>query len=189
MTELPSSDDRRRYFRINDEIGINYRVLDDAEAEDQGSRLKRGNQLQGVLDTHDEKIARLILRLAERDPLVAEVLEAMDRKLESLVQGLMLESRITQQLAYRIHEVSISACGMAVVFDEPLQQNSLLEMQLVLLPTERQVRCHGMVIECEMMPADQGYKVRIDFCDLSSRDQEALIQHIVQRQGRLLSNV
>ena len=189
MTAKSLHNDRRRYFRIKDEIGIDYRILEAGELQQAGRMLDPETRIQEGLEAHDQRIAELLQRLGQRDPLVAEILDVMDRKLQYAINQLQLETRMTQQLAYRVHEVSISACGMAVVLDEPLEQRALLELRLSLLPSERQIKCHGLVIESEMLPGTAGYNTRIDFCDLRPRDQEVLIQHIVQRQSKLLGDV
>lgn len=189
MLETPLANDRRRYFRINDEVGINYRVLEAEELDGRVARHGPQSQFTERLEACDERISDLLLKLGDRDPLMAEVLDAMDRKLQYVVQQLQLENRMTQQLAYRVHQVSISACGLAVVLQEPLEQNAVLELQLSLLPTERRVKCHGVVVEIEMLAGDAGYNTRIDFCDMAPRDQEILIQHIVQRQSQMLGDV
>ena len=189
MSVKPLHDDRRRYFRIQDEIGIDYRVLE-AEELQQAERVQDPElRLQEQLEVHDQRIAELLQRLGQRDPLLAEVLDVMDRKLQYAINQLQLETRMTQRLAYRVHEVSISACGMAVVLQEPLAQRALLDLRLTLLPSDQQIKCHGLVLESEMLPGNDGYNTRIDFCDLRARDQETLIQHIVQRQTKSLGDV
>lgn len=189
MSDSPNASDRRRYFRINDEVGINYRVLEADELAQRDGNLVQQAQVLEQLEVHDARISELLQKMGNRDPLLTQVLEALDRKLQYVVQQLQLEARMTRQLAYRVHEVSISACGLAVILPEQMEQRAVLELQLSLLPGERQIKCHGLVIESRMLPGSDGYNTRIDFFDMAPRDQETLIQHIVQRQSQMLGDV
>ncbi|NHN37011.1 hypothetical protein G8764_06890 [Pseudomaricurvus alcaniphilus] len=184
MSEVSQDRDRRRYFRINDRIGINYRVLQQDERSASAGKLRS----QSELELCDARVGELLEKMRSRDPVLAELLEAMDKKLECVVRQLELESHMTQRLAYRVHEVSISACGMAITLEEALAADTCLELQLSLLPGDNRVQCLGLVLDSERREGEKGYYTRIDFCDLASRDQEILIQHLVQRQGRQLAD-
>lgn len=190
MTETESSGgaDRRRFFRINDTIGVAYRQLTEEElaSEIEGSEpTDPFLMLQGLNNT----IASLMPEVAAAQPTVAQLLGALDQKLNCIVDQLELDSRLVQRIAHRIHEVNISACGIALVIDEPLNQGAVLALDLVLKPSDNHIITRGKVVACQLVDrsisADTPgiHYIRIDFMDMQSMEQELLIQHVVQRQG------
>lgn len=193
-SNLDLGDERRRFFRINDAIGVAYRQLS-AEELDQGSvTVAHGvsSDPQVLLQSADKTIQTLLPLVRVKQPEVAELLEAMDQKLSFLVDQFEVESRLVERIAHRVHEVNISACGMALVVDEPLVLGSVLALDLLLRPSDVHIHTRGVVVACQLAARDQAeamqgsHYVRMEFRGMGITDQELLIQHIVQRQSLLI---
>jgi len=194
MSSLDLGDERRRFFRINDAIGVAYRQLSAEEMEQGAETVARraSSDPQALLQTADKTIQTLLPLIRVKQPEVAELLEAMDQKLSFLVDQLEVESRLVERIAHRVHEVNISACGMALVVDEPLVVGSVLALDLLLRPSEVHLHTHGVVVASQLAVRDQAeamqgtHYVRMEFQGMGVSDQELLIQHIVQRQSLLI---
>lgn len=186
MSEQLKRTDRRRFFRISDQIGISYRVLDDVELSQVESLGKPIADLP-LLTQYDNKISELLKELGETNPVLAELLDTMDKKFNCVIQQLELESSIARNLVHGVREVNISACGLALDLDERLPERAVVELQLSLQSKQALISCYGVVVEVAHLQESDEYHTRIDYCGMTTRDQESLIQHIVQRQSQLLS--
>lgn len=178
-----SVNDRRRYFRISDSLGVAYKVISDEHLGEDRVQAEPVRVFQ-LLEEQDRHIDQLLGRLNDRDPLVAELARALNQKLNSLVNQLEMESRLIEQIAHRVCEVNISACGLGFPVEEAMVPGTRVQLDLVLLPERQRLLTEAMVISCE--PRVEGHYARLDFVDMAPGDQEMLIQHIVKRQGDLL---
>lgn len=173
--------EKRRYFRINETVGLSYEFID------RDSPAKNNTPPPSVLEMmsrQDVVIERLLKEAAAESPKVAELIRAFNQKLERVVSQLVLDNQLVGRIANRIKEVNISACGLGFVNEVAVVPGEKLKLELELFPSNFQVKAKGLVIGCDRV--QDGYFWRIDFYDMSSAAQEALIQHIVQRQSAQL---
>lgn len=176
-------DDRRRYFRISDNIGLAYQVIA-GDQTDLGRVRSEPVRMSALLAEHDTAIVRLLQELRSRDPLVGELAARLNEKINGIVNQLDRATQMVEQTAHKIVAVNISACGLGFHSDEPIAPHAQVQLDMVLLPDNKRLLTSARVIACE--PQDNGYYVRMDYVDLGAADQEYLIQHIVKRQGDLL---
>jgi c-di-GMP-binding flagellar brake protein YcgR len=181
--------DRRRFFRIKDTVGLSYRILSDAEAQSQGDLNTRPTNVPKLLSAHDKTIHRVLGQLKIQQPLVAELLEAFDEKINCVVRQLEIDSQLVEQIAHKIQEVNISACGVAFNIDESIAIGKVLFVDLVLLPENIHIYTHGSVVMRSAVADGEGYYIRVNFSGMDTLDQELLIQYIVQRQAVQLRSV
>lgn len=176
------SDERRRFFRINDTLGVSCQLLSDKELE----AVEAGVALCPV-DTfsliagYDEKISEYLTELRQRDDVAAKLMEVINKKLDVALNQLEVESRTLQGISHRMKEVSISACGIAFIHDEPLATDAIVSLNLVLKPSNQYIVTYGRVVGSDLCKG--GFYARINFQNMEVSDQEMLIQHLVQRQG------
>lgn len=172
------SQEKRRYFRINDQVGLAFEWLDVKEAAAYGD------------STQDEdgnaKIGRLLDELRRESPKIAEVCAAINTKLDQVLQRLELESETLTRVLGRIREVNISACGLGFVSDQMAQVGRHMRCELALTPSDKTIVTRGVLVACDAVAG--GYYWRVDFYSMSRASQEQLIQHIVQRQSAQLKN-
>lgn len=171
--------EKRRYFRINETVGLTYQRLD-RQREDARDAV----DIWSLMSDQDESIERLLGEVGAQSPQVADLVRAINQKLERVVGQLVMESKLINRLANRAREVNISACGAGFVCDEDVAVGAQLQIELQLLPGEVLVHTKGRVVGCEA--AGSGYYWRVDFYDITPAAQELLIQHIVQRQSAQL---
>lgn len=178
-------DERRRYFRINDTVGISYHVLEGDDLHN--SPAEHAPDILELVSKQDRQIEKLLLEIADENPKVAELVTVFNQKLERVVSQLVMESRLVGRIAHRVREANLSACGVAFHNDEPIAEGARLKMELTLYPMEKSLIMHGMVVGCTE-DGDSWYW-RIDFYSMNEAMQEALIQHVVKSQSQQLKNI
>ncbi len=186
MNDAVSASDRRRFFRINDNVGVNYRRLKESELNQHIEELANPGDSLSIIADCNKQIESLMSQLAIKEPLMTQLVGVMNKKMNWVIQQLELETRLTQSLAHKIQEVNISACGMALTTEEPMESGAVLDLELMLLPGRYLLHCHGIVVDTVAVNDGDGFHTRVDFSGMCSEDQELLIQHIVKRQGALL---
>lgn len=182
------NDERRRYFRINDTVGISYQVL---SSEEQGENVDRP-YIPDVLDLvsqQDRKIEQLLAEVSRENPKVAELVRLFNQKLERVVSQIVVESHLVDRIAQRVKEANISACGIAFKNDEAISLGAKLKLELTLFPNERKILTNGYVVGCDHVLETDMWFVRIDFYSMTEQSQEHLIQHIVQGQSAQLKSM
>ncbi|AFU99140.1 PilZ domain-containing protein [Simiduia agarivorans] len=174
--------ERRRFFRINDKVGVAYRVLTEEEANSRTERDAEPVDTLSLLSRYENTITQLLPGIQSES--MRELFGALNNKINCIIAQLELDSRLVREIAHRVREVNISACGMAFIVDEQIPAGKILSLDLILRPEGRHIATYGQVLDCEA--GDKGFYLRINFMALSAMDQESLIQHIVKRQGSLL---
>ncbi len=179
--------ERRRFFRINDQVGVGYTLCDEAQAKASGSS---SHGVLGMLSQYDAEIETLIGTVNSREPKIAQLLEIFNRKINLAISHIQLDSETLQRLAAQVQWVSLSACGMGFMIQEELPVGSFLSLELQLQPNGIQINTGAEVISCqpqgEHEHSSEGWFVGVGFCGISPISQELLIQHIVRRQGEQL---
>lgn len=171
--------EKRRYFRINETVGLTYRRL-----ERQREHTQPAADIWALISDQDESIERLLQEVGQQSPQVADLIRAMNQKLERVVGQLVMERKLVDSLANRAREVNISACGAGFVCDEQVTPGEQLQIELQLLPSDTLVHTKGRVVGCESTTS--GFYWRVDFYEITPAAQEQLIQHVVQRQSAQL---
>ena len=78
------SKEKRRYFRINEKVGFTYEWLDASDHE--------GGESDGdEQEDDDRKIVHLIGELAKESPKLAELVAALNAKLDRTLQRIALD--------------------------------------------------------------------------------------------------
>ncbi|WP_101759083.1 PilZ domain-containing protein [Oceanicoccus sp. KOV_DT_Chl] len=181
-------EERRRFFRIEDFMGVACRHLGEQEAK-VFSRQRREQAGQfDFASNFDNRIQTLVDACKIQSPLAAELIDLMNKKLNFVIQQLDVDSSLLHQVVFTQRMVSVSACGMGFMYEQALQKNTFLQLDLQLLPSKLQLVTLAKVIECNVLSANEitdnkTHFVRLEFLEMNSNDQELLIQHIVKRQS------
>ncbi|WP_022949602.1 PilZ domain-containing protein [Methylohalobius crimeensis] len=177
-----SPPDRRRYFRIDDEIVLVYRPVPSHEVpepEQLSERFSEPFSLTSTLAclTHE---SRSQLRRIQRDsPQVAEYLEVLERKIDVLAQAVMMaENPLVEQPT---RQVNLSASGIAFDIERGLSEGEVLELKMVVPPALVGILTFGKVVYCRQRK-NGDYRVGVDFLSIRDQDREFLVRHVVKRQ-------
>jgi len=177
--------ERRKYFRIIDEIDVSYRIADAVEDDPEAVVITQG------FESINTDIKASLDDLAQTQPQCAASLVLLNKKLDMMIAVAELESTQAQFSAYQLDEVSISACGIAFPAGEQLANDTLLDLSLYLHASEQRVAIRGQVVGCHPLESSDVKKfcLRVEFVDVDELTREDLIQYILQRQRYLLKNL
>ena len=178
------SDERRRYFRIDESMGVGYQLLTETEATAFSQQVNGGANYAA---NFDNRIQTLLNACRVQAPIAAELIDLVNKKLNFVIHQMDMDTDLMQQVAYTLRQVNVSACGMAFPCEEPLSVGQKLQIDILLHPGELHVMALAEVVASRVSDENANeYFVRVDFEEISHHDQELLIQHIVKGQGSQL---
>ncbi|WP_163835419.1 PilZ domain-containing protein [Spartinivicinus ruber] len=183
-------EERRRFFRIDDKVGLRFKVV----TEQEWQHFKE-NGVAPIPDSQgvacpglEQKISKAIEKLKAISVEAAEVAWLLNAKMNGLVELIVEDATLSDLI--KSMDVNISACGMAFHVIQPLQSNQLLYLEITLKQQDEPIVALAKVISCSESEEDteipERYLVRIDFHDIDHDTQELLIQYVVKQQGYLL---
>ena len=188
-----SSENRRRFFRIDDAVRLSYRPLAPDELADRVSRLNEGLggsfALMASLGAISHRMSVCLRRIEQHNGDVAAYLRSLDQKIEVVARALLLQDAELPALSKE--PVNLSAGGLAIVTRQCLPMGTPLEIRLLLLPALAGILAFGSVVECTEPPAGEDRAagsrlMRVDFTHIRDEDRDLLIKHMLRRQGERL---
>lgn len=184
---MESGKERRRYFRVTDLVGLNYRYL--SEGERDLAVAAQPSSLNNLLATMEEEITVILHSIKQDNPELHRLLDLYNQKINlAFGHGLAEQNAVTSN-SVRACKVSLSACGIAFPSREEAQLNQMVALDMTLYPSNLRLQLLATVISCESFPqgvTEEPFLVRADFASLSDNDQEMLVQHVIKRQAHQL---
>lgn len=177
-----SAQDRRRFFRLDDQLQMSLRRA--TEDEQRGARARGSDVMADV----DRRLGVLIAAARVQAPAVAELAELLNRKLDHVIQTLELNEELAQRASFREYAVNLSACGMALSCGERFEPGEKMVVEILLPPNATRLVLHARAVKVTPRP-DGGYDLKADFAGIEAEDQEFLIQYIMRRQSQLLQQM
>ncbi len=186
-----SDDDRREFFRIEDEIALDYRIIQEDEVDRLLERIQshlvdRFTAASSFAAT-TRQMAHVIHKVQLDTPELARCLQAIDQKLNMIAQLFVSEEMETSEQATR--EVSLSAGGIAFRAQNELKIDSLLELRMVLFPALAGIMTISRVIHCVRVEDDDTkfpWQVAVEYEHLREIDRELLVRHIMAKETEKL---
>ncbi len=181
----PEEHNRRRYFRIDDRIGLRLKPVNLIEAdrlietlETRSLRAGLLNDLRAIRELHlpDRRA------LEYKFPTVATYIKVIEHQLDVLAQALSDSEGFPDTADV---EANISAQGLSCLWPEPLPVNSRVEAKLTLFPERIYVQTLARLLRCDPVDADR-YQIVLDFIHLRDADREAIIRHVCRLQRQQL---
>jgi len=179
---VQSAQDRRRFFRLDDQLQMSLRRA--TEDEQRGARARGSDVMADV----DRRLGVLIAAARVQAPAVAELAELLNRKLDHVIQTLELNEELAQRASFREYAVNLSACGMALSCGERFEPGEKMVVEILLPPNATRLALQARAVKVTPRP-DGGYDLKADFAGIEAEDQEFLIQYIMRRQSQLLQQM
>ncbi|GJM14459.1 MAG: hypothetical protein DHS20C12_28620 [Pseudohongiella sp.] len=201
------SKESRQYFRIRDEIGVRLQPLaeEQYQARQRIMKLTEAPKMDGF-SRLEYQIQMAVDRLKITSPDIADVVELLNQKLDSIAEHTPLGERLRSLDDYPLVEVDLSATGIALCHDKKIGRDSMVSLSLVLPPNRQHLALLAKVMSSEEeRVATRGssgsgvalaavgdarevtvYRLGMKFVDMSESVSEFLIQYLVQRQGALI---
>ncbi len=191
VSSVRHENERRRYFRVSDLVGLRYRFL--SEGETDLAVQTQSTSLKGLLSQIEHQIATDLSILKNSHPEIHNILDLFNQKI-NLAFGHGLSSAEEDDLEHSTSacQVNLSACGIAFPVAENVELNQHVHIELTLYPSNIRLQLLGAVIACDELAESlesASFLVRADFVNVSEIDQETLVQHVIKRQVQLLKEL
>jgi len=193
------TEDRRRFYRIQDKVSLNYRVVQATDIEREISKTHRRqrelSELRNAVHAIDARIEVLNMKLSQDNPLIAETLTLFHRKI-ALHERMLGIDDYDEKVFTQAKEVNISASGIAFEAETPLNEGTYLKMELVTYPEHQYIPVYAQVVLCKQLQDGNtaGYHIAVEFTGISDEDEERIINHIFKiqaqeiKRGKLVEN-
>ena len=183
--------ERRRYFRVEDHILLEYRLLTDSEREETIRALRDDNPSRHLVASSfantSQQMQYVLHKVQEREPEIALYLQTLNEKLDLLARQLAMEATEFSDRTPR--RVDISAAGLGFDAPELMQVDQLMDIKMLLFPSLDYIRAIGRVVRCVEASETQArptFRVAVDFDIIRDDDRELLVQHVVKKESSRL---
>ncbi len=182
--------ERREFFRINEEVHLNYQVLTEEEyqAQIQGEDGEESNSAQiSQLRELSYQSENLLAGLRKNQPELSQYLSLLEKRL-TIFTNLMESSRLGRGLEPN-SRINISAGGMALFSREPIAPGNKLALRLIFFPAYLSISALGEVIYSRPQETEDTahpFRTGIQFTSIDETSQEALARQVLEIQSARL---
>lgn len=183
--------ERRRYYRIDEEVELCCNQIDASELDDRLEDFWSNEHAFSIRNNYNFQIEQHIAdrhKIESSMPELARYLKVLEQQIERITDRL-LDDELDQNLERK--KSSLSAQGIAFRDDSALAQGELIELKLKLLPSGFRLVIIARVILVDKEESDEdcgGQRISLDFEHLHEADREILIKHIHGKQMEKLSS-
>lgn len=172
--------ERRSYFRINQDVIFEYRSIDVHTAQNDEPEQAMGGgaglDLIGELRRIDREAQQSLKILANKNRILGDYLQRMSQKID-LIARFSVFAHTPDSAPSRIN---LSEGGLAFKSDRTLYKGNFLVLRLIFLPTYTPVVVFANVTRCD--PYKNGYQIAAQFHRLRDEDRQALAREILKSQ-------
>src|SRR5690606_19396616 len=174
----------RSYFRIDENIALEYREVDEATANraEAESIYPDSNAIALFSDFKkiDSDNAQLLYQLKNGNRALGEYLHNLNRKIELLAQRLLAEHN-PPALTDITRQVSLSEGGLAFGSAKPIAKNSYIALRLTFWPSYAGLIIFAKSIRCELCKAGD-YQIAAKFHRARAAQLHIIGQQIMRAQ-------
>ncbi|MDH3761307.1 MAG: PilZ domain-containing protein [Gammaproteobacteria bacterium] len=182
--------ERRRYYRIEDEVMISLTPIDATEVDQRLEDFWSNEHAFSIRNDYNFQISQHIAdrhQINKKMPELGRYLSVLEKQIDRLTEKLLADE---DEQSMTKKNANLSAQGISYYDDEAPPQDDPIELKLKLLPSGLRLVIIARVVLVEM-DSDQGpgeYKISLDFEHLHEADREILIKHIHGKQMESLSS-
>lgn len=186
-----SHSDERNFFRIDDEVYLEFRVLTEVPRDKSKMPASRKDaRTQDVLSdltAVNAQIHPLIESIRQTSPAVARCLEAINKKVDVLAKAVSKSGEPFKAVKPN-KKVNLSAGGVSFNVGTELLAGTPVEVRLAVISSNLIVTAYGEVTHCERegRDAEQPFRVGIKFPSLTVTERQALFAHVLGRHTEKL---
>jgi hypothetical protein len=182
------STERRRYYRIDDELLIAVSTIAKEQIDDHLEDFWANEHAFSIRNSFNFEIDQHLAdrhKIVKKMPELGRYLAVLEKQIRHLTDQLISDDA-EQSMTRKI--VSLSAQGVAYFDDQSPPPDELVELKLTLLPSGIRLVIIARVVKIEQDPDLGGSRVSLDFEHLHEADREILIKHVHARQLESLSS-
>ncbi len=180
--------DRRRSYRIIDELSMHITCLSDSQYERNLARFEAEENTVSLTNEFSLEQERIFpsLRLVERKyPDVAKLFHSLEHRIIRLAKELTPDDEKLSTTPDRV--VSLGQYGIKFNHDEDITPGTHVRLHLKFFPSESQMIILGVIIDAnEKSKGAEIWETSIDFLHMHKADRERLIKHMHNTQMREL---
>lgn len=176
--------DERNFFRVDDEIYLEFRVLTEIPRDKTKLASSRKDaHVQNVLSeltVVNAQIHPLLDAIKPTDVTIARCLEALNKKIDMVARAVSKNGE-TFRATRPNRKVNLSAGGVAFNVGTELLVGAPVEVRMAIVGTNVVITAYGEVTYCErdIKDREQPFRVGIKFPSLSVADRQALFAHVL----------
>jgi len=183
--------ERRRFFRIDDNVSLAYRLIDQATADkglQAAGHFSSNHSLAATMDVLSQEALLIMQRMAGNNKDCLELYKVLDAKINAVAQAIMfVGSNVNAQ---NCQDVNLSASGIAFHHNQAMDIGQNLAIEIYLPTTLALIQIFGQVVDCRLGESPslepEHYQISVDFTHIREEDQELLIKHVVRVQWQQL---
>lgn len=177
--------ERRRFFRIDDEVYLDYELVTDEQYSNAPQELEdienSAFSMTADFATLNYEYNPILNSIRSTSPDIAQYLELLNNKIDAISQQLLDEDSPFNNSDPV--EVNISASGIAFKCNDDIKDNQGMRLKLVLLPEKIGIIVYGRVKhELQSKEQKQNNIICIDFEHIRYDDKELMIKHNLNKQ-------
>lgn len=182
--------ERRRHFRVQDQILVDYDIVTDAEVRGAARKLQVVDPAElsatTTLRRLETELQTALGRLSNRHGEIIRCLDLLNSKVNTLASMIPAVGKQDQDLLSRdVCDCSLSSSGIAFTSREALPLDARLRLRLVVLPDYFHVTAYGEVVRVTpISDPDDGFThvIGVNFLHILDRYREALARRSLQRE-------
>lgn len=182
--------DRRRHFRVQDQILVDYEIVTDAEVRGAASHMELVDPAElsatTTLRRLETELQNALSRLSNRHGEIIRCLDLLNSKVNTVAALLNPTGKQDKELMQRdVCDCSLSSSGVAFTCREELPLDSRVRLRLVILPDYFHVTAFGEVVRVTPIEnPDDGFThvIGVNFLHILDRYREALARRSLQRE-------
>jgi len=176
--------ERRLQERVDDEILLLWReVQADEIPEEIANEMEATDDfsLYSQLMLLSMESGELLKRIKRVNPLFAEYLTILERKVDTLTNAVLSKDDIPQ--THTTRHVNLSTSGLAFLTEKEFPIGTLLEMKMIFSPSQGSIIAYGRVIYCIHYDDDKplSHRIGVGFIRMQDYDRKLLTNHVSSR--------
>ena len=182
---MPSEHDpeRRQFYRIEDRVGLECRLLDGEPAGPPETLFEGGETLplEEELRRHDAEIRHQIGLLSESDRILSMIARALNDKLDTVARIMTFQQNPLQDNQWV--QVTLSEGGLSFTSTDPAPApGAYMALRLTLMPELSQVVAYTRVVTAD--ETSEGTRLHLQFHNLEDAERQQIARHVLRLQSR-----
>ncbi|MCU7834033.1 MAG: PilZ domain-containing protein [gamma proteobacterium symbiont of Taylorina sp.] len=186
MNKNSQIDERRQYYRIDDDIIFNYRIIQEGNiVPEQDKKVTAAFEMIELFGQMNLQMRVTLGRISERSADIASYLKSLDSKIELLAEMNLFKD--DQSILHARQKINLGAGGLSFSTDESLKRGMLLAIDMILSTDLTCLHLTGQVVKVSNEKNnDCPYNISIAFSDITDPEEDKIIKHIMHLQSEQL---
>lgn len=184
--------DRREFFRINDTVVVDYKVVATENVPMVARRIAQSTDddestEKAQLRAIQNAFSHLVDQISQQDREIARALRMLDEKINLVAQSVQRYNNPINP--DDLTEANLSGGGIAFMVENPVDIRGHVELHMQLLPTANTIHALATVISCERLlgaSPEKPFHLRMVFTHMDDQDRNLLVKHTLNRQAEML---